>query len=90
MNTESIATKRVDRGKVEKPGDFCFDEDFSHIYIILPGVQHPDAIPIQKGSSGTPRVWGWDGNEESPTLTPSISLKSQWHGYLRAGRLESC
>ena len=39
--------------------------------------------------------WQWDGDEERPTLTPSIGLgpwatdpARGWHGYLRAGRWE--
>lgn len=38
--------------------------------------------------------WQWDGNEDAPTLTPSVhSLEedgsTHWHGYLRAGIWES-
>lgn len=90
MNTESIGTRKVEVGKMELPGDFCFDEDFSHIYVWLPGVSGPDSLRIQKGPPGGDRVWGWDGNTEAPTLTPSIHDQNHWHGYLKAGRLESC
>lgn len=43
--------------------------------------------------------WQWDGNEESPTLYPSVhhqvddgagGLKTHWHGWLRAGEWVSC
>lgn len=40
--------------------------------------------------------WAWDGNETSPTLTPSIlHMKNRdgdcgWHGYLTAGVWETC
>ena len=32
-------------------------------------------------------AWQWDGNWESPTLTPSIQRHGacNWHGYLRGG-----
>lgn len=72
------------------PGDFSFDDEFTHLYIILPGNKNPDAIPIQRGRDGGPRVWGWDGNEDAPTLTPSIHEVGHWHGFLRSGKLESC
>ena len=36
------------------------------------------------------RAWGWDGNVETPTLTPSLHWIDKWHGWMRAGRLESC
>jgi hypothetical protein len=90
MNTESIPTTRVESGKMELPGDFCFDEERKHIYLILPGTKHPDSLRIQKGNPGGPRVWGWDGNEEKPTLSPSIHAPGEWHGFLIDGFLKSC
>jgi hypothetical protein len=91
MNTESIGTRRVNPGKMERPGDFCFSEDLGYLYLWLPGVSGPDAIRIHRGADpGRERVWGWDGNEDAPTLTPSIHFPGHWHGYLRQGRLESC
>jgi hypothetical protein len=90
VNTESIDCRKVGFGEMAKVGDFTFDEKVEHIYLWLPGVSGPDALRIQKGDPGGPRVWGWDGNREKPTLTPSIHAPHQWHGHLRAGRLESC
>lgn len=90
MNTETIPTRKVKSGDMKLPGDFCFDRDFEYIYLILPGMNRPDSLRIQKGSPGGPRVWGWDGDEEKPTITPSIHAPGEWHGFLRAGRLESC
>jgi hypothetical protein len=93
MNTESITCRRVDFGKIEAVGDFCFRMDSDTIgtlYIWLPGTSGPDALRIQKGSAGGERVWGWDGDQDKPTTTPSIHAINEWHGYLRAGRLESC
>lgn len=29
--------------------------------------------------------WEFDGNEDAPTLLPSINHVSCWHGFLRAG-----
>lgn len=34
--------------------------------------------------------WQWDGNEEKPTLHPSVHLPGRWHGWFRNGRMESC
>lgn len=90
MNTESIDTRKVEPGHMEQPGDFCFDEEFEYLYLWIPGVSGPDAIRIQRGEPGGPRVWGWDGDTEKPTLTPSILTPGTWHGYLKAGRLVSC
>ena len=97
MNTESLDCRKVqygttpDKGGIEKPGDFCFAEDFSYIYVWLPGrLDGPSALQIQKGSPGGPRVWGWNGDAEKPSITPSIHAVGQWHGYLTNGRLVSC
>ena len=91
MNKESINTRKVGFGKMERPGDFCFADDLSYIYLWLPGMSGPDAIRIHNGPDpGRDRHWGWDGNQDTPTLTPSIHAPGEWHGYLRAGRLESC
>jgi hypothetical protein len=39
-------------------------------------------------------VWGWDGNTEAPTLTPSYLAKKHrpycMHSFLRRGRLDLC
>lgn len=34
--------------------------------------------------------WEWDGNENKPTLTPSVHRVGSWHGFIRNGRMESC
>jgi hypothetical protein len=84
------------------PGDFAWDFDAPecggdrskpthYIYLALPGDAGGwSAIKVQKGQSFSGRVWGWDGNEDKPTLNPSILVTDQWHGYLCAGRLQSC
>jgi hypothetical protein len=95
MNTESIDCHRVDFAAppfkgITKPGDFCFSPDYKFIYIWIPGVSGPDALEIALGNPTGPRVWGWDGNKETPTLTPSIHAPDQWHGWLKSGRLVSC
>jgi hypothetical protein len=82
--------RKVEFGKMEKPGDFRFDDSFAWIYIWLPGSCSPDAVQIQRGAPGGQRIWGWDGNTDKPTLTPSILAPGQWHGWLLVGRLVSC
>lgn len=35
--------------------------------------------------------WGWDGNLDSPTVTPSININDgHWHGYLINGIFCPC
>lgn len=31
--------------------------------------------------------WSWDGNEEAPTLQPSLHAVGIWHGHVQAGEL---
>lgn len=31
--------------------------------------------------------WSWDGNEEKPTLSPSLHAVGVWHGWVRDGML---
>lgn len=90
MNTESIVGRKVAGGDIERVGDFRFDDEFEHLYVWLPGTTGPDAIRVKRGAPGGDRVWGWDGNVEKPTLTPSIHAPGQWHGYMVAGVLKSC
>lgn len=35
-------------------------------------------------------VWDWDGNEDRPTVTPSVWVHGRWHGFITAGRMVSC
>ncbi len=99
MNTQSINARRVaDADCVREPGDFCVrwnpGHDQAEIWILLPGDGPHDKrrLPLCGGQSKGPDTchWGWDGNEDRPTLTGSILGPGVWHGYLRAGRLESC
>jgi hypothetical protein len=53
------------------------------IHVRVPGTPHPDGFPS----------WEMTGDPTKPetlTLTPSLHLQGFWHGYLTAGRLESC
>lgn len=102
MNTTSYPASLKANGEACLAiGDFVYDEDKSHLYIVLPrangkfgvdvaGRAVLDCIPISRAGSSAPRTWHWDGNEASPTLQPSILLVDHWHGYLTNGQLQSC
>lgn len=44
-----------------------------------------------KGEAGTLKRWGFDGNAEKPTLTPSINCGQPsgcgWHGHIQNGEM---
>lgn len=95
-NRESVDAKLVsglEEGEAHGPGAYWFDDNPLSIHGILPG-GHGFGCMLD-GSRG----WTWDGNRESPTLTPSILTSitwgperqyiELWHGYLTNGRFVS-
>lgn len=88
-----------------KKGDWCFlnehqlialrygDDPFLGL-VILPILCNVTGKFFKAEATGRP-FWNWDGNEEQPTLTPSILVhgvpewNTGWHGFLRAGKLET-
>lgn len=46
------------------------------------------SLPLCQGTKD-PNRWLWDGNKEAPTLSPSINVIGRWHGFLRAGKIET-
>lgn len=94
-NRESCDCRKVaDYDHIERPGDFYFQPvqgvaGENCLHVMLPGNVFI-MIGVAVGPASTPKVWGWDGNEERPTLEPSIHTVGHWHGFLKAGRLVSC
>lgn len=39
-----------------------------------------------QGKNGGVAQWGWDGDRDRPTFTPSINCGGCWHGYIENGR----
>lgn len=35
-------------------------------------------------------TWTWDGNEDTPTLKPSVKYERHWHGHFTAGVMKNC
>jgi len=46
-------------------------------------------LPIKVGEK-VAEHWQWDGNEDAPTITPSIHVLEHWHGWMKNGELVSC
>lgn len=102
MNTQSYqCTRKPDNchhDAMSQIGDFCWnrhqDGSVDGIIINAPEVGGGSRgivfIPVQHGANSPCKHWGWDGNEDMPTLTPSVHWIGHWHGYLTAGRLISC
>jgi len=70
-----------------------------HIFIADSGVRYMALqlpvdlciIPIRKVNEPetNPKSWIWSGDEDAPSLSPSILHHSDppWHGFLREGKL---
>jgi hypothetical protein len=67
--------------------DHAYDRGWKHIWLKL-----PDGAVSALYLNDSPREprWQWDGNEDKPTLTPSVHRIEGWHGYVRAGRMVNC
>lgn len=71
-------------------GDWYFSEGENpdHLFIYIPG-SGVVAWPLKPEKAVNGHWWRWDGNRDAPTLTPSLHLIGQWHGWMRNGELVS-
>lgn len=98
MNTESVKGQRRDMTPdefvaegVAQPGDWCIvdhPDKQTDIWICFPGRRF-SRIPVNDCEEWGSPCWRWDGNRDAPTLTPSIHLINEWHGYMTNGELRS-
>jgi hypothetical protein len=71
-------------------GAYTFSEDNRELFYICPcGCGEHLSLPVKIGPwvQGASPCWGWDGNRDAPTLTPSIRRLNgcRYHGHLQAG-----
>ena len=80
-------------------GTFCWilDDGNRSLYLFLPSGVSRWAIRPHTLPNG--HSWEWDGNEDAPTLSPSLHViargwpdrgipdKTLWHGWVKAGKL---
>lgn len=86
-----------DEDAIDVLGDFAWDVTENGDRYLLFTVPRPlpdqpkgwifNRLPVRQGPNDPGKYWGWDGNEESPTLTPSIHAIGHWHGWIRSGML---
>lgn len=86
-----IKAKRVECEGIDclvNPGDFKWMDNYTRMMFVCPcGCGILPGIVVQP----LPNAWGWDGNIETPTITPSIDInRGHWHGYLTNGVFKSC
>lgn len=56
-----------------------YDRDYEPLVLYMSSEQNNWAQPGPRN--------GWDGNEDSPTLNPSILVPGGWHGFMHSGQL---
>jgi hypothetical protein len=84
-------------------GDFVIvrdkevDENLAMWFCCPCGCGSMGRLPLRPSNAA--HSWEWNGNEEQPTLHPSVhhqigdgagGLQTHWHGWLKAGVWESC
>lgn len=76
-----------------KPGDFFWVAEHRIFWFLCPcGSGELTSIMVtEPGEPSIPGFWGWDGNLDHPTLTPSILRRTAcgWHGFMTAGEWRS-
>lgn len=97
---KEVPAHRVDGiENMKELGDFEWAGD-SLLFVCLCGCGHTAGIVV----SG-PNAWGWNGDRDKPTCTPSILVKGDdpdkeyvadyvpckgWHGHLVQGIFKTC
>lgn len=73
-----------------KKGDWCFVNDNEYM-VLRWGNDVGDICMVRLAPEQDAAHWMWDGNKETPTISPSIRVYTQdktlWHGFLNAGEL---
>lgn len=85
----------ADEDAIERLGDFCWEQGAdsvpTHVWLAIPsptcGGWTPIRIAVNRGPNLPGKAWGWDGNADKPTLTPSVHTYGHWHGWVRGGQL---
>lgn len=82
-----------DRGKLSL-GDFYWRVDSEGkrmLCVLIPCPSAESGYTFSQWTIDHPNhcnaQWSWDGNEDSPTLTPSLHAVGVWHGWVKNGEL---
>lgn len=91
---DPIAMRRVDRpGDRFELGDFAWSTKAGKrsLWIVIPCPGRDGKGVWSEWTIGFPNdcgaQWSWDGNEDKPTLSPSLHAVGIWHGWVRDGML---
>ncbi len=65
----------------------CSDGWYGHW---CPGCKEAHVIAVGTPYPGTGAKWGFNGNAEKPTFTPSINIVGQCHYFITDGQIQFC
>ena len=73
----------------------CTDSrgDYSMVWIWCPGCDEHHAVPVTKPSNGDGVAWAFNGDEERPTLSPSLLVRGGennrvCHSFITDGKIQ--
>jgi hypothetical protein len=96
---DSCNMRRVDKAKDDDgdldPGDFYFETDLRGQRMFCTCLPNGTGLRIPLRPLVDPKIngghsWEFDGNEEKPTLSPSVNAVGIWHGWIRSGCMVGC
>lgn len=109
LNDSGLRVSRINAVAVEMPSDTMPHLPGEFVWLETDGKivgMHfacPCGCDAIHGAHFGEGKWQWDGNKESPTVTPSLGLSASgngaiapdgsgyhWHGFLRNGYFEEC
>ena len=81
------------------PGAFCWRQDVAGsrtMLLLVPSERERGYEPLYLYMRHAANNWaeageehGWDGDEDRPTLSPSVSVPGGWHGFMENGQLRT-
>lgn len=95
-DTEPVGSFDID---LSPNGIIGYSGAFAHILFVCPNGKRCGVLlgpsPVTRTHPDAACIWGWDGNIERPTLTPSINCIAEkdgkptsgcgWHGFITNG-----
>jgi len=91
------AERVADWDALSAPGRFMFagnpgDQPTDLIFVCPCGCGVISSVTLSTSPRSDGPRWAWNGNSDSPTLTPSIRKLNGclWHGFLTDGIFKSC
>ncbi len=97
--TDVTARRAADYDHCETPGDFFISGPNPHeggmrrLSFLCPcGCGDLCGVKIRDDGKNVEGAWGWNGDYDKPTTTPSIAIgpAGYWHGHLTDGVFKSC